>query len=89
MPATPVTLYAVTCDACPAAFEDDNEGTLLTNLDDIPGIARTLGWTVIGDKYLCPTSDEAHQALIDRALPPEPVMQAPGQLGFDGGEEPA
>jgi len=88
MPATPVTLYAITCDTCPNALEDDSGGTLFTDLDDAPATARAFGWIVIGDEFLCPTRDDAHQELVDRAMPPEPVFQAPGQLDFDGREQP-
>jgi hypothetical protein len=88
MPVTPVTLYAVTCDACPSVLEDDSEGTLFTGLTDIPTTARAYGWAVLGDEYLCPTRDQAHQALIDEHMPPAPVMQYAGQLDLDGGDEP-
>ncbi|PAZ15632.1 hypothetical protein CLM62_12615 [Streptomyces sp. SA15] len=89
MPLTPVTVHALTCDACNTVFDDEEGGTLFATPADANTAARASGWTVLGDEYLCHIRDETHQALIDEHLPPEPVMQAPGQLALDGSEEPA
>jgi hypothetical protein len=86
MPVTPVTVYTVTCDAdtCTNVLGEDDDGTLFPNPAELPATARAHGWTVIGNEYLCPTRNQAHQELVDRAMPPEPVFQAPGQLALDG-----
>lgn len=86
MPLTPVTMNVLTCDACKTVFDDEEGGTLFPDVSAANVCARTSGWTVIGNEYLCPIRDEAHQALIDQAMPPEPVTQAPGQLALDGAE---
>jgi hypothetical protein len=78
----------VQCDACNTVFDDEEGGTLFPTIAAANTAARALDWIVIGDQYLCPTRDQAHQAIIDQAMPPAPVMQVPGQLDFDGGEEP-
>ena len=87
MPVTPVTVYTVTCDACPAVLGEDDDGTLYPNPAELPATARAHGWTVIGNEYLCPTRDEAHQQIVDQAMPPEPVFQVPGQLAVGGSED--
>ena len=89
MPLTPITLHTLQCDACPTTLDDDEGGTLFATEAAANAAARAFGWTVLGDEYLCPTRDEAHQALVDQHMPPEPVVQVPGQLGLDGTEEPA
>ena len=88
MPLTQVTVHTLSCDACPTVFDDEEGGTLFPDATAANTAARASGWTVLADEYLCHLRDEAHQAVIDRAMPPEPVTQVPGQLGFDGSEEP-
>ena len=89
MPLTAVTMHAIRCDACNTVFDDEEGGTLFATPTDADTAARAYGWTVLGDEYLCHLRDEAHQALIDQRMPPEPVIQVPGQLGLDGSEGPA
>jgi len=83
MPLTPVTMHAIACDACRTVFDDEEGGTLFATPAEANQTARAYGWSVLGDEYLCPIRDKAHQAFIDRAMPPEPVMQAEGQLALD------
>lgn len=88
MALTEVTMHALACDACGSALDDEEGGTLFATAADANIAARASGWTVLGDEYLCSLRDATHQAYIDRAMPPEPAIQAPGQLAFDGSEEP-
>lgn len=88
MPLTDITVHAVQCDACNTVFDDEEGGTLFPTVAAANDTVRALGWTVLGDEYLCPTRDEAHQALIDEHMPPAPVIQCSGQLDLSGGEEP-
>jgi nicotinamidase-related amidase len=83
MPIIEVTMHTVRCDTCGEVFDDGEGGTLFPTVADVVEAVRAYGWNVIADEYLCPTRDEAHQAAIDRAMPPEPSIPALGQLAFD------
>ena len=85
MTVSPVTAYTVTCNACGETLGDDGGGTLFADPASVADAAPAYGWTVFGDRHLCPTEDDAHQAFIDRLMPPEPTFQAPGQLTVDEG----
>jgi rubredoxin len=81
-------MHILTCDVCRHVFDDEEGGTVFATPADANTAARAYGWTVLDSKYLCTIRDEAHQALIDQHMPPAPVIQASGQLGIDGTEEP-
>ena len=70
MPVTPVTVYAVTCDACPAVLDDEEGGTFITDVTGLAATLRPFGWTVLGDEVLCHLRDEQHQQLMDAHMPP-------------------
>ncbi|MEI5032455.1 hypothetical protein RB201_04445 [Streptomyces sp. S1A(2023)] len=48
------------------------------------------GWAVLArdlpERHICPVDDDAHRAHFGALMPPEPVMQAPGQLALDDTE---
>lgn len=88
MPAKTHTCLTVACDVCEqplTAFED--EGTIIhfADLSEARRLARHYRWNVLsGGEFVCPERDPEHQAFLDALMPPEPVMQAPGQLDLDG-----
>ena len=79
----------VACDVCEqplTAFED--EGTIhFANAAEARTLARHYRWNALsGGEFVCPERDPEHQAFLDALMPPEPVIQAPGQLALDGTE---
>lgn len=78
----PAAAFTVACNVCNEILEDDGGGTLFTDPAAVSDVARFAGWTVLDGQHLCPTEDAAHQALVDRLMPPEPTLPTPGQLPF-------
>lgn len=83
MTVSPVTAYTITCNACGETLEDEGGGTLFADPASAANAAPTYGWAVLDGQHLCPTEDTAHQALVDRLMPPEPAFQTTGQLAID------
>jgi hypothetical protein len=77
----------VACDVCKYAYDEDEYTAHFTSLDDARKVLSGTGWTITADrKVFCTSSDMEHQAALDALMPPEPVMQVPGQLALDGTE---
>jgi hypothetical protein len=78
----------VACNVCKYAYDEDESYTVhFADLDDARKVLTGTGWTITADrKVFCASGDMEHQAALDALMPPEPVMQAPGQLGLDGTE---
>lgn len=73
------------CDVCKYVYDEDEYVAHFANLDEARKALTETGWTVTADrKIFCATDDTEHQAALDELMPPEPVMQAPGQLDLDG-----
>lgn len=90
MPVKTHTCLAIACDICGNGYEPDDYAVHFRDLAEARDCTRREGWTITSDgKVICATGDEPHEAAIDALMPPEPVMQVSGQLGFDGSEEPA
>jgi len=84
------TCITIDCDVCRSAYEPDEYAVHFRNLAEARDSTRREGWTITADgKVICGSEDDEHLAALDALMPPEPVMQVPGQLGFDGSEEPA
>lgn len=84
MPVRTHTCLTVTCDVCGEKYQPDDYTVHFANLAEARDLTRPEGWTITADrKAICGTQDGAHQAELDALMPPEPVIQAPGQLGFD------
>jgi hypothetical protein len=87
--------YIVACDVCHTEYTDPETDAVAWFPDEATAeqILRADRWMVLArhlpERFICPTDDEAHHALVDSLMPPEPVMQISGQLGFDGTEEPS
>ena len=79
----------VACDVCKYAFDEDEYTAHFADLTEARKAIEDSGWTVTADgKVFCGADDAEHQAALDALMPPEPVSQVPGQLGFDGTEAP-
>lgn len=92
MPIRTHTCLTVTCNACGQPLHDfEFEAPIhFDTLAEALKTARHYRWSVVlGDQFVCTERDADHQAFLDKLMPPEPVMQMPGQLGFDGSGEPA
>jgi hypothetical protein len=90
MPVKTHTCLTIACDVCGLKYEPDDYAVHFRDIPEARDCTRAEGWTVTADrKVICATEDDDHQAALDQLMPPEPVMQVPGQLGFDGSEEPA
>ncbi|WP_030169058.1 hypothetical protein [Streptomyces sp. NRRL S-813] len=88
MPVKTHTCLTVACDVCGEKYTPDDYTPHFRDLAEARDCTRGEGWTVTADgKIYCAAEDIAHQAFLDALMPPEPVMQVPGQLGFDGSEE--
>lgn len=82
--------YVVMCDVCRAEYTDP-DGEYLVYFDDETAaeqVVRDNGWMVLArhlaERFVCPAGDAEHGAFVDSLLPPEPVVQIPGQVSFDG-----
>ncbi|WP_405794074.1 hypothetical protein [Streptomyces sp. NBC_01506] len=94
MPLSVRHVYVVMCDVCRAEYTDPETEVVAWFEDETSAeqITRADGWLILArpwpDRFICPRSDADHQARMDDLMPPEPVIQIPGQLGLDGTEEP-
>lgn len=90
MPIKSRTCLTVACDVCDLPLQDDDDATLhLPDVEEARSLARVLQWSVLsGDEFVCTVGDDAHQAFLDRLMPPEPTMPVTGQLGFDDAVQP-
>lgn len=88
MPTSTHTCLIVSCDVCRLQLQSDDESTLhFADLAEARTVARGYQWAALsGGEFVCNLGDDAHQAFLDQLMPPEPVTQIPGQLGFDGSE---
>jgi hypothetical protein len=83
------TCLTLTCDICGLAYHPDDYTVHFRNIPEARDCTRREGWAITADrKVICATEDTDHQAALDALMPPEPVMQAPGQLALDEGEQP-
>lgn len=81
------TCITVACDVCNYAYDEDEYTAHFTGLDEARKALTGTGWTITADrKVFCASDDPDHQAALDALMPPEPVMQVPGQLTLDGTE---
>lgn len=84
MPVRTHACLTVICDVCGEKYQPDGYTVHFANLTEARDLTRAEGWTITADrKAVCGTEDGDHQAALDALMPPEPVMQAPGQLAFD------
>lgn len=82
------TCITIACDVCQYVYDEDEYTAHFTDLDDARKALTGTGWTITADrKVFCASDDTDHQAALDALMPPEPVMQAPGQLSLDGSEQ--
>jgi len=80
----------VACDVCKYVFDEDEYTVHFANLDEARKALHASGWTITADgKVFCAAEDDEHQAYIDALMPPEPVVQIPGQMAIDGTESEA
>lgn len=87
MPIRTHTCITIACNVCKYAYDEDEYTAHFTDLDEARKALTGTGWTITADhKVFCASGDHDHQAALDTLMPPEPVMQVPGQLGFDGTE---
>lgn len=83
------TCITISCDVCGDDYTPDDYTPHFRDLAEARDCTRIDGWTVTADgKIYCIADDHAHQAALDALMPPEPVLQIPGQIGLDGSEEP-
>lgn len=90
MPIKTHACVTVQCDVCEQPLESfEDEGTIhFADVTEARKLARHYRWNALsGGEFVCPERDAEHQAFIDQLLPPEPVIQIPGQLALDGSEE--
>ena len=79
------TCITVACDVCNYAYDEDEYTAHFNDLAEARKTLAGTGWTITADrKVFCASGDMDHQAALDALMPPEPVMQAPGQLDLDG-----
>lgn len=89
MPLTTHTCLTIACDICQAPYLPDDYTPHFATVAEASESVRGTGWTVTAHGcVLCDEDDAAHRAALAALLPPEPVLQVPGQLGLDGTEEP-
>lgn len=87
MPIRTHTCLTIACDVCSITYEPDDYAVHFCDLAEARDCTRGEGWTVTADhKAICGNEDDDHQAALDALMPPEPVMQVPGQLGLNGSE---
>jgi len=78
----------VTCDVCGEPLVDDGDGVALhfPSRQVARTVAAAMQWAALSDnRFVCNTGDGEHQTAIDELMPPEPTVQATGQLNLDGG----
>lgn len=85
MPIAEHTCITIACDLCKYAYDEDEYIAHFPSLNDARKVLHSQGWTITADrKVFCASGDTEHQEALDALMPPEPVMQVPGQLDFDG-----
>jgi hypothetical protein len=85
MPITTHSCITLACDICMFVFDEDEYIAHFADLAEARKQLAGTGWTVTADgKVFCTSDDADHQAALDALMPPEPVMQAPGQLDLNG-----
>ncbi|GAA1431821.1 hypothetical protein GCM10009601_51620 [Streptomyces thermospinosisporus] len=78
------TCITVACDVCQYKFDEDEYTAHFADLNEARKALTGTGWTITADrKVFCASGDTEHQAALDALMPPEPVMQTPGQLSID------
>jgi len=88
MPIRSHNCLTVTCDVCGQPYKPDDYDVHFADVAEARDSTRADGWTITADrKVICGTEDGDHQAALDALMPPEPVMQVPGQLGLDGDDD--
>jgi hypothetical protein len=88
MPVRTHTCLMLVCDVCGERYQPDDYVVHFADLTEARDLTRADGWTVTADRNVfCGTEDVAHQAALEALMPPEPVSQNIGQIGFDGSEE--
>lgn len=89
MPIKTHTCLTLACDVCRIDYEPDDYTVHFRDVAEARDCTLREGWTVTANgKVICGTEDDDHQAAMDALMPPEPVTQIPGQLGFDESEAP-
>lgn len=88
MPIEKHTSVTVACDVCRTEWESSFIAGAPEHFADAAearsALARS-GWVITAAGIvLCDTSDAAHRAELVTLMPPEPVIQLPGQLDFGG-----
>jgi hypothetical protein len=78
------TVIAVKCAVCAYEYDEDESYTVhFDSVKQATDSVRDAGWTVLSDgRVICQSDDAEHQALLDELMPPEPVMQVPGQIAL-------
>jgi hypothetical protein len=78
------TAIAVKCAVCEYEYDEDESYTVhFESVKQATDSVRDAGWTVLSDgRVICHGDDPEHQALLDALMPPEPVMQVPGQIAL-------
>jgi hypothetical protein len=88
MPIKTHACITVTCDLCRYTWDEDEYTAHFADLNEARRALVGTGWTITADrKVFCASGDTEHQTALDALMPPEPVTQVTGQLGFDGTEE--
>ncbi|MEU8469555.1 hypothetical protein AB0F30_16805 [Streptomyces sp. NPDC029006] len=82
------TCITVACDVCKYVYDEEEYTAHFSDLADARKALTGTGWTITADrKIFCASDDMNPQTALEALMPPEPVMQAPGQLDLNG--EPA
>ena len=89
MPTTTHSCISLECDLCGLEYDPEGYSVHFRDLSEARDLVGREGWTITADgQVICALDDADHQAAIKALMPPEPVIQCAGQLGFDGTEEP-
>lgn len=82
--------YVVMCDVCRAEYTDPETEAVVYFPDETIAeqIVRDDRWMVLArhlpERFVCPVDDAQHRKFVDSLMPPEPMVQVPGQIAFDG-----
>ena len=82
------TCITVACSLCKYVYDEDEYTAHFADLAEARKALRDTGWTIADGAVICSSDDPDHRQAIAVLMPPEPVTQIAGQLGFDGSEEP-
>lgn len=87
MPLTTHTCITIDCDVCGTSLCDhETEHTVHFDIGDAAKAHTAARWLVLGDgRLICTDPDSAHQAEIESAMPPEPLLVPDGQGELDLG----